>query len=81
MLSLGVNLTGIDISSEAINKAKKLISNSGYKANHYIMNAEKSDFSNSDFDLIVGSGILHHLDINNAYKELSRIYNLMVMLY
>lgn len=71
----GALLTGIDISSEGIKKAKAKSKKYGYKAEFYVMNAEKTNFNSSCFDVVVGTGILHHLNLNNAYAELSRILN------
>lgn len=71
----GANLTGIDISHEGIRKAKAKVISCGQKAQFYVMNAEKTDFDNEYFDIVVGSAILHHLDLNKSYAELSRILN------
>jgi SAM-dependent methyltransferase len=37
------------------------------------MDAEATEFGKSYFDLIVANGVLHHLELNRAYQELSRI--------
>ena len=37
------------------------------------MNAENTKFDSNVFDIIVGMGIIHHLDLLNSYRELSRI--------
>ena len=71
----GANLTGIDISHEGIQKAKAKLHNCGEKAHFYVMNAEKTNFDSEYVDVIVGSAILHHLDLNRTYAELSRILN------
>tara|TARA_B100000315_G_C14473655_1_gene539572 strand:- start:303 stop:1049 length:747 start_codon:yes stop_codon:yes gene_type:complete len=72
-LKKGAILTGIDISSIGIKKAKKKISDTQYDADYFIMNAENTDFDDETFDIVVGTGIIHHLDLLNSYKELSRI--------
>jgi ubiquinone/menaquinone biosynthesis C-methylase UbiE len=72
-LKRGAIVTGIDISGEAISRTKNIISENGYIANYYVMNAEKTEFADGSFDLIVGTGILHHLDLTNSFAELSRI--------
>ena len=38
-----------------------------------VMNAEQMDFEDSTFDLIFGSGIIHHLNIEKAYSEIARV--------
>ena len=72
----GAKLTGIDIFPEGIKKARAKVNSYGQKANFYVMNAEKTDFVDEYFDTIIGSGILHHLDLNKSYAELARILNL-----
>jgi SAM-dependent methyltransferase len=37
------------------------------------MDAENTDFADQSFDLVCGTGILHHLDLEKAYSELARI--------
>ncbi len=69
-------VTGIDISSAAIKKANEKAITNDIKANYYVMNAEKTEFNDNSFDVVVGTGILHHLDIDKAYAELSRILNI-----
>ena len=45
-----------------------------FKNYHFtVMNAENLQFSENSFDLVYGTGILHHLDLDRAYSELSRI--------
>ncbi len=66
-------LTGIDISEEGINKARQRISKSNYKAEYFVMDAESTTFEDDYFDVVVGLGILHHLDLNKASKEITRI--------
>ena len=69
LLNFGAILTGIDISSEGIQAAKKSEPNAEY----LIMNAEQTEFKDESFDVIVGLGIIHHLDLNKAYNEIFRI--------
>jgi SAM-dependent methyltransferase len=72
-LSLGAAVTGIDISPEAVKEARRRAFERGYEANYYVRNAEETDFDDNHFDLVVGTSILHHLDVGNAYAEVSRI--------
>ncbi|MFH0735656.1 MAG: class I SAM-dependent methyltransferase [bacterium] len=74
-LNFGAILTGIDISEEGIKKANEWVSKTSFKAEYYVMNAEKTEFANDSFDLIVGSGIIHHLNLADSYKELNRLLN------
>jgi SAM-dependent methyltransferase len=71
----GAVLSAIDISPEGIRKARERIENKGLKADFYVMNAEKTEFPDNRFDIIAGSGIIHHLNLDDAYRELSRLLN------
>lgn len=37
-----------------------------------VMNAESLDFPAAHFDRIIGSAIIHHLELNQAYQEIVR---------
>lgn len=67
-------LTGIDISDVAIEKANHAVAARGLQnARFFTMNAEAMTFPDQSFDLIFGRGILHHLDLQKCYGELSRV--------
>ena len=70
----GAHVTGIDISSVAIEQAKEEAEAEGVAANteFAVMNAESLDFADDSFDLICGGGILHHIDLDKGYAELRR---------
>lgn len=61
-------LYGIDISSETIKTATA----KGSSCKFLVMNAEEMTFPSSSFDLVYGSGILHHLNLSRAFNEISR---------
>ena len=69
----GAILTGIDISPESIAHAKKESAREGYTAQYHVMNAEKTTFDDSQFDMIVGTSIIHHLELSSCYQELQRL--------
>ena len=71
----GAQVIGIDISSISIENAKKNAINEGVEKNtsFFVMDAEKLEFEKNFFDIIVCSGVLHHLDIRRAYPELARV--------
>jgi len=71
----GINVTGIDISKERIKLCKDNAKKLGIEkyAKYYAMDAEHSKFKNNSFDIILCCGVLHHLDIKNVFKELSRL--------
>ncbi len=71
----GARAYGIDISPVSIENASKQASQqklSG-RAEFLVMDAEATEFVDNYFDLAVISGVLHHLDLGKAYRELARI--------
>ncbi len=74
-LKMGAILTGIDISNEGIKLAQEHIAQTTYDANFYVMNAEETDFEDNRFDIVIGTAIIHHLDLRKTYAELARILN------
>ena len=64
---------GIDISDEGVKKANKISREKGLNAQYYVMNAEHTEFPDNFFDIIIGSGILHHLELKKAYLEINRL--------
>ena len=64
---------GIDISDVSINKAKNNSKGLNLNINYSVDNCESTKFNNETFDLVYGSGILHHLELKVATKEINRI--------
>lgn len=64
---------GIDISSEAIRRATEIAKAADFQAKYLVADAEQTDFDPAFFGTIFGSGILHHLDVDKAARELSRL--------
>jgi len=75
MASSGAFVYGIDISDERIKTATESAMQAGLadRTKFLIMDAENTDFETDTFDIILCSGALHHLDIEKAYHELSRV--------
>lgn len=71
----GASVTGIDISDVAVHKcqerARKEVLDS--KTSFLVRDAESTGFEDQSFDLIICAGVLHHLDLERAYKELARL--------
>ncbi|MCD4779306.1 MAG: methyltransferase domain-containing protein [Candidatus Omnitrophica bacterium] len=65
------HITAIDVSPDFLDIARKKViaSNVSFK----IDNAYALSFEDSSFDTIVGSSVLHHLDIDQALKEFLRV--------
>ncbi len=68
-------VVGIDISPVAIELSQKKAreENVEDRTQFLVMNAEKLEFPDNSFDLVCGIGILHHLDLERSYSELSRV--------
>jgi len=69
----GANVFAIDISEVAINLAKSEAGQLELPIEFSVMNAEDLEFGNASFDLVCGSGILHHLDLKTCYREIHRV--------
>jgi len=66
MAERGAEVTAIDISEVAVEQAKKRLT-------FLAMDAEHTDFEDDSFDLVCGTAILHHLDLNKCFAELARV--------
>lgn len=65
---------GIDISDVAVEAARTEAQLRGiHNAQFDVMNAEDLEFDDAVFDLIFGSGIIHHLDVARSFSELARV--------
>ncbi len=69
----GAEVDAIDISEVAIEQAGEQAEKLGVNINFTVMDAESLDFEDDTFDLVCGSGILHHLDLEKCYRELTRV--------
>lgn len=68
------SVTGIDLSQVAVASAtEKARAEDLPNVDFRVMNAEQLEFEDDSFDLVCGSAILHHLDLDNAYSELARV--------
>lgn len=67
----GADITAIDISPDLLEIARKTIPNA--TVGFHIQNVEKLDFEDGSFDVVIGSSILHHLNLNPALKEIYRV--------
>jgi len=70
----GAVVVGIDISEVAIRESADTAKERGLQDVEFLeMNAHELKFDAASFDLVCGSGILHHLDLAPAYSEVSRV--------
>jgi ubiquinone/menaquinone biosynthesis C-methylase UbiE len=67
---------GIDISDVAIRQARRAAALRGLKNVEFVVdNAEAMHFPDKHVDVVVGSGIVHHLDIPKSMSEVRRVLN------
>lgn len=70
----GGRVVGIDISEVGIRNAAEKAANEGVtNAEYLVMDAENMTFEANTFDLVIGEGILHHLDLVKSYDEIARV--------
>lgn len=71
----GAYVTGIDIASMRVEKTISIIERENIQiyACAMKMNAENLEFSDGFFDVVFGSGILHHLNIDIVLPEIRRV--------
>jgi len=67
----GATITAIDISSELLQIAKSHIKKRN--VTFMIQNVGKMNFSDETFDVVYGSSILHHLNLEPALREIHRV--------
>ena len=66
----GAQVVGIDISEIGIQNARKQATELGLSNVEFLlMDAEKMEFPDADFDRVFGSGILHHLELEVALGD------------
>ncbi len=69
----GARVTGIDISEEAVRLSREHAAQKNVDAGFRTMDAEDLDLPDNSFDIVCGTGILHHLDLGRAYSEIARV--------
>lgn len=71
LIKTDAHVTAVDISHDLLSVAQE--NAHGDKVTFKIEDACQLSFSDNTFDTIIGSSVLHHLDINRALGEFSRI--------
>ncbi|MFL6549379.1 MAG: class I SAM-dependent methyltransferase [Povalibacter sp.] len=67
-------VTGIDISDVAIHQAERTAAQKNLpNVKFHVDNAEDMHLADGSVDVVIGSGIIHHLDIPKAVQELRRV--------
>lgn len=72
---VGYDTYGFDISANNVDHASKLARACGFeqRTHFQVGAAEKLDYPDEFFDIIVGVDILHHIEINQAMDECKRV--------
>ena len=76
LVQRGAHTIGIDISSVYVKKAVAAAQKAALPPDQYaflVMDAHNLTFADNTFDIIVGRGILHHLDVHRALTEIHRV--------
>ena len=74
LAAAGDRVTGIDISPVAIEMAAAEAARRQLRDIRFeVMNAERLEFPDSSLDLVCGSAVLHHLDLERAGAEIRRV--------
>ena len=66
-------ITGIDISEVSIRKAKNKIKETELEVELLVDNCEQTKFNSNSFDIVYGTGILHHLNMSMCLDEIKRV--------
>ena len=66
-------IVAVDISEEAIKKAKKKSEEVSKNIDFKVDNCENLSLDSNSFDIVYGSGILHHLDLKKSLNEINRV--------
>lgn len=69
LVKTGVDIVGLELTPELITKAKERIKNVVFKEG----DAHHLPFKDNVFDFVVGNAILHHLDLQQALREIRRV--------
>lgn len=72
----GADVVAIDISPVAVEQVNDAVSAEGLdptRCRAVVMDAEDLDLPDGSFDVVFGSGILHHLDLDAALAEIARV--------
>ena len=75
LAAAGAHVDGIDISPVAIERSEEQARAEGvaHRTAFQVMDAEHLRFADASFDVVCGSGIIHHLDLDLALPEVARV--------
>jgi ubiquinone/menaquinone biosynthesis C-methylase UbiE len=72
---MGAVVHGVDVSEVGVQIARSRAYAEGLseRASFHVMDVEELKWSANTFDVVCGSGILHHLDLDRAIAEITRV--------
>jgi SAM-dependent methyltransferase len=73
LASKGARVEGIDISESLVNLAARSIPDGIPPPSFSVRDAHETGFADASFDYVFGNGILHHLELERAYREVARV--------
>lgn len=76
LLARGARVDGIDIAASYVEESRRTAEAGGFPADRYafhVMDGHALTFADETFDLVIGNGILHHLDCAIALDEIHRV--------
>jgi 2-polyprenyl-3-methyl-5-hydroxy-6-metoxy-1,4-benzoquinol methylase len=69
----GALVEGIDISESLVELAARSVPECVPRPSFSVRDAHATGFPDASFDYVFGNGILHHLELANAYQEVARV--------
>lgn len=69
----GAHVVGIDVSSGMLSAAQALATRHGVAIETRRVEGDRIPAEDGEFDLVYGNGVLHHVDLDLARRELSRV--------
>lgn len=73
LASRGALVEGIDISESFVDLASRSVPEGIPRPIFSTRDAHATGFADSSFDYVFGNGILHHLELERAYREVARV--------
>lgn len=73
LAQFGAEVVAFDISDRSIELAREKAAAAGLVVDFHVLDAENTGLAAASFDIVVCSGVLHHMDLNYAYPEIARI--------
>lgn len=73
LASRGAFVEGIDLSESLVEVAKQRTPHGIPQPKFSVRDAHATGLADGSFDYVFGNGILHHLELEKAYREISRV--------